>query len=175
MTLSYFAYGSNMSLPRLRRRVASARSHATAVLHGHRLCFHKVGRDGSAKCDAALSSHPDDIVHGVLYHLDPSHKARLDEVEGLGRGYQQKAVVVGLPDGNETTAFTYYATHIDAALQPYSWYLEHVIRGAREHGLPNHYRAMLIATGAIPDPDRSRHRMELSIYTDRVRIDAARD
>ena len=48
----YFAYGSNLSSARMAARVPSARVVARAQLPGHALRFHKVGRDGSAKCDA---------------------------------------------------------------------------------------------------------------------------
>lgn len=163
--MHYFAYGSNMSALRLQRRVPSALVLGTAVLPGHRLLFHKAGRDGSAKCDAAASVRRTDAIHGVLYQLDPRHKPRLDEAEGLGRGYEQKMIDVQLADGSLTAAFTYYATDIDATLRPYSWYLEHVMRGAREHGLPECYRSSIARIDTVRDPDHARHLMELAIYT----------
>ena len=162
--MHYFAYGSNMSLPRLQRRVPSARFLSPAMLVGHRLHFHKRGRDGSAKCGVAVSRDDRDVVHGVLFRLAPEHKPGLDDAEDLGRGYAQKRVVVTLADGGEVRAFTYYATLVDPTLRPYAWYLEHVVRGAREHGLPDHYTAALAATETVSDPDGTRHKTELSIY-----------
>ena len=41
-TLLYFAYGSNLSTPRLRARVPSARKLESAVLTHHRLVFHNL-------------------------------------------------------------------------------------------------------------------------------------
>jgi hypothetical protein len=48
----YFAYGSNMSVSRLVARTPSAQPLGRCALRGHQLRFHKVGGDGSAKCDA---------------------------------------------------------------------------------------------------------------------------
>jgi len=154
-----------MSVLRLRQRVPSALALGVAVLQGHRLVFHKAGRDGSAKCDAAFSLQRTDMVHGVLYWMDPRHKLRLDAAEGLGRGYQQKMIKLQRADGSVSTALTYYATDIDTKLRPYSWYLEHVMHGAHEHGLPEYYTAAIAGVDTVRDPDQERHRMELAIYT----------
>ena len=160
----YFAYGSNMSVRRLRARVPSARVVGVATRHGHRLLFQKCGRDGSAKCDAASRGGGDDRVIGVVYRIDPGHKWQLDENEGLGRGYAEKTVSVCFADGSTADALTYYATHIDPALRPFAWYREHVLRGAREHALPEHYVRAIGLVEAIEDPDAERHAMELAIY-----------
>jgi gamma-glutamylcyclotransferase (GGCT)/AIG2-like uncharacterized protein YtfP len=161
----YFAYGSNMSGRRLQQRVPSARVHGTALLVAHRLVFHKAGRDGSAKCDAAPSAGINDRVIGVIYRMDPRHKPLLDAAEGLDQGYAQKTVTLRTSDGLISQAFTYYATHVDPQLKPFSWYKEHVLRGAREHALPEPYVASIAAIVAVEDPDATRHLTELAIYT----------
>jgi len=160
----YFAYGSNMSPKRLLQRVPSAVVVGVATLPGHRLAFHKIGRDGSAKCDAALTNTAADHVHGVIYRIAFGHKARLDAKEGLGCGYEQKTVEVQLRDQGRSSAFLYYATHIDASLRPFTWYREHVLCGARENALPEHYIAAIHAVDAVDDPDPQRHRLETAIY-----------
>jgi hypothetical protein len=160
----YFAYGSNMSVKRLQNRVPSAQARGVAVLREHRLAFHKCGRDGSGKCDVDFSGPVAGRVFGVLYHMDPQHKTLLDAVEGLGSGYEQKTVTVRLAGGGGADAFTYYATHVDPLLKPYLWYQEHVLRGAREHRLPEDYVASIAAIEAIEDPDAARHLAELAIY-----------
>jgi gamma-glutamylcyclotransferase len=52
----YFAYGSNMSLSRLRERVPSAEAVGCFSLNGHDLRFHKLSKDGSGKCDAFFTA-----------------------------------------------------------------------------------------------------------------------
>lgn len=163
--MHYFAYGSNMSTDRLRRRVPSAQAIGHAELPAHQLHFHKPGRDGSAKCDIALPGHTDDVsVWGVVFRIDPGHRPRLDAAEDLHRGYGIKNVTVRLPAGRWLKAFTYYALQIDKGIRPFSWYREHVLRGAREHGLPAGYVAMIEAIECLDDHDAVRHRRELAVY-----------
>ncbi len=161
----YFSYGSNLSSKRLHKRVHSAIAHSIATLKGHNLKFHKVSKkDGSAKCDALETGNPNSIVHGVVYILSESDKPDLDKYEGLNHGYGQKEVTVTLPDGSTIQAFTYYATVIDPDLKPFDWYMEHVIRGAIEHGLPYEYIQKLASIDLINDTNLERKDDELSIY-----------
>jgi gamma-glutamylcyclotransferase (GGCT)/AIG2-like uncharacterized protein YtfP len=162
--LTYFAYGSNMSSRRLQARVPAARVIGTATLAGHRLAFHKFSHvDLSAKCDAFASLDESDRVIGVLYELPRSQKPALDEVEGLGIGYDEKRVQVHGPDGH-VEAFMYAATRIDASVKPFHWYKQHVIFGAKEHALPDAYLAFIDSFESIDDPDPERHARELNIY-----------
>jgi gamma-glutamylcyclotransferase (GGCT)/AIG2-like uncharacterized protein YtfP len=159
--LNYFAYGSNMSSKRLRARLPSASLAGVGALRGHRLVFHKVSNhDGSGKCGIVESTR--DHVLGVLYEIDADEKPVLDRIEGAG--YVEKRIEIGLPSGNSRHAFTYYATHIDPRLKPYTWYLRHVLEGAREAGLPRDYIAALEQTAAIEDPETQREAKELKIY-----------
>jgi len=160
-----------MSVRRLQQRVPTARALLVAVLRRHRLAFHKAGRDGSAKCDALSSGLDEDAVHGVLYRMDARDRPQLDVVEGLGCGYERKKVTLWVADEKELSAFTYCATHIDATLRPYPWYIEHVLRGAREHNLPDHYLAKIAAVPTLDDPDPQRHAMELDIYPSSIPLD----
>ncbi|WP_116473083.1 gamma-glutamylcyclotransferase [Zobellella maritima] len=162
--MNYFAYGSNMSLARLRRRVPSARSLGAYKLTGHALRFHKRGRDGSAKCDAYATGDDSDHLLGVLFDISESDKKTLDIAEGLGQGYSEKEVAVTDQNGLAVLAITYYATHIDDALAPYGWYKAHVLAGAREAGLPAAYIRQIEVVAAVVDPDRARERRELAIY-----------
>ena len=134
------------------------------MLDGHSLAFHKAGRDGSAKCDAVVSRGPGAFLYGVVYRIDPAHRARLDAAEGLGNGYQHKTVTLRLADGTRITAFTYCATHLDASLRPYPWYKEHVLRGAREHRLPEPHITMIARIPTVEDPDPARQALESAVY-----------
>ena len=86
----YFAYGSNMSLRRLRRRVPAAEVIGTAALAGHTLRFHKAGRDGSAKCDAFFTGSRRDTIHGVVFRIDAAGKRALDRVEEILRKFRDQ-------------------------------------------------------------------------------------
>jgi len=172
----YFAYGSNMSPERLQARVPSARPLAAARLAGHVLRWHKFGRgDNSGKCDGYHTGDPGHVLHGLVYQIRADEQPDLDAAEGLGQGYEIKDVEVELEDGRVMTAFTYYATDIAAALSPLCWYKEHVVRGARYAGLPQHYVAELEAVVEVADPSPTRRKRELAIYGDTVRVESIRD
>lgn len=161
----YFAYGSNMSLRRLRQRAASAHPVTVATLYGHGLRFHKVGQDGSGKCDACVTGAENDTVIGVVFDIEDSDKTILDAVEGLGHGYGEKTVGLLTPAGQRLQALTYYALAVDPTLRPFDWYKQHVLKGAIEAGLPREYIDSVIhAAESIDDDDRLRHAAELAIY-----------
>ncbi|WP_084784087.1 gamma-glutamylcyclotransferase family protein [Marinobacterium aestuarii] len=161
----YFAYGSNLSERRLRARISSVRKVANGVLAGHQLRFHKVSqRDGSAKCDAFDTGVARHFVLGVLFDISAPDRARLDRYEGLNCGYEARDILVRLDDGSSVAAFTYCATLINPAVRPFDWYLEHVLRGAREHGFAHAYIQQIEAIECVTDPDAARCARERGIY-----------
>ncbi len=152
----YFAYGSNMSIRRLGARVVGARRLGALALAGYQLRFHKVGQDGSGKCDAYFTGEPRHRVWGALYWMDAAAKTTLDRIEGVGQGYRHQALL--LPGQGAPSAFLYVATRCDLNLRPFHWYREHVLQGARELGLPRDYQAAIAAIPCRADPDpRRRH------------------
>lgn len=154
-----------MSYKRLNTRISHIDSLGMAALYCHDLRFHKASeKDGSGKCDIFQTNNPEHVVLGVLYKIDPMEKPILDRYEGLGYGYEIKQVNVKMK-GDLISAFTYYATHIDQELMPLGWYKEHVLRGARENGLPEDYVRKIERVDSIDDYDSDRHRRELEIYS----------
>ena len=93
-TILYFAYGSNMSTPRLRYRVPGCRFEFVARLPNYKLCFHKRSNDGSVKCNAFKTAEPTDAVIGAVYEIPTNEKPALDDAEGLGSGYHEEIVRV---------------------------------------------------------------------------------
>ncbi|MFN2115653.1 MAG: gamma-glutamylcyclotransferase family protein [Anaerolineae bacterium] len=158
--LLYFAYGSNMLVARLTERAASARAEGAARLRDHRLAWHKPGADGSGKCDIVPS--PGDEVWGVLYTLSSEDKVTLDEIEGVGAGYELVQVAVERGDGRLAAA-AYRATEVEDGAVPYAWYKALVVSGAREHGLPDDYVRQLEGTPAMRDTDDVRRMMNAAL------------
>lgn len=132
--LLYFAYGSNMSMKRLLRRVPSARCLGTARLAGKRFAFNKKSEDGSAK--ANMIGSPGCTVWGVLYEIDAREIDKLDRVEG---GYERIAAEVTTDQGQSVTAQVYVSQELTQDPRPYSCYKELVIGGAIEQRLPEVY------------------------------------
>lgn len=154
-----------MSLNRIIERIPSAKVVGIGILKKHQLKFHKISiKDGSGKCNIYENGEAGSEVFGVVFDIDENEKRLLDKAEGLGSGYEQKEIEVYLSNGEKIKVFTYYATNIDESLKPYSWYREHVVRGAKENYLPEDYIFAIESTEAVEDPVRSRHEKELSIY-----------
>ena len=162
--MNYFAYGSNIAKARILERINSAEFITRGYLLNHRLSFHKIGQDGSAKCDAFETGNMSDSVLGALYRIDPAEKEQLDQVEGLGSGYDEKEVAIMTDSGERMTALTYFATSIDKDLKPFHWYKDHVLIGAREQDFPEEYIGQHLLVESIDDPDTERAERELGIH-----------
>lgn len=159
MAVLYFAYGSNLCLPRLRSRVPNVALVGRAVLPGHDLRWHKRSIDTSGKCNVIEA--PTSIVHGALFEMSPEGKRLLDRAEGRGLGYDDAEVRVEAADG-PFRAVTYLAdpAYIDETLTPFTWYRDLVISGAEALGFPTDYVSRLRDVDAAPDPDRERDARE---------------
>lgn len=164
MSITYFAYGSNMASHRLLQRLPGARHLEVGILTGHQLCFRKNDSGLSGKCDIELTGDHQDEVIGVVYQISQDDKVTLDQIEGLGTGYNEKMVQVTTLSGRILSTVTYYAIDIDHSVVPYHWYKQHVLRGAIEHGLPEDYISKIDSIESRQDPDEQRNRRELSIY-----------
>lgn len=157
MDIHYFAYGSNLCFRRLRDRVPGVKPEGPGVLKGYELHWHKRSLDGSGKCSVAECSNA--TVHGVLFAIPPEKKTLLDQVEGLGHGYEE--IDIAVESGRGTiVARTYVAAadYVDESLRPYSWYRDLAVAGAQAYGLPAEYVASLQQVDAIDDPSLERDR-----------------
>jgi gamma-glutamylcyclotransferase len=164
MPITYFAYGSNMASHRLLQRLPGARHLEVGILTAHQLSFRKNDSGLSAKCDIEMTGDHSDEVIGVVYEISSADKQTLDQIEGLGIGYEEKIVQVTTLSGNRLSSVTYFAIDIDHGMIPYHWYKQHVLRGAIEHGLPAEYIRKIESFKSQKDADERRSHRELSIY-----------
>ncbi|NMP31986.1 gamma-glutamylcyclotransferase [Thalassotalea sp. M1531] len=162
--MKYFAYGSNMSFNRLSQRTPSVKRLGRYALTDHSLKFHKASHDGSGKCDAHYTRKSSDEIIGALYEINADEKPILDKIEGLGLGYELKWVKVTNEENETIDAFIYYATDINPELKPYSWYLNHVIVGAKEIDVPIDYLKTIEQTPFIEDSNASRAQQEFDVH-----------
>jgi len=155
--LHYLAYGSNLHPLRLRERVPSSRLLGCLELPGYRLAFHKLGQDGSGKCNIVRTEGASDRVHAALFELETAEKALLDGFEGSGYAVEEMALQW---QGEPIRPFIYLAEPewIDEGLLPYHWYREIVGLGARFHGLADEYIASIENQAAVEDPVAERGR-----------------
>ena len=155
--VTYFAYGSNLCLPRLANRVPGVKALGPASLDGYELRWHKRGVDRSGKCSIVPSASAGAVVHGALFTIPKAEKHLLDRAETLGNGYTDITVCVQSSQGT-VSAQTYVAesTHIDDSLEPYAWYRVLVVSGAESHNFPEEYVELLRVVVARQDQDAER-------------------
>lgn len=136
--VAYFAFGANTCRHVLvgRRRIEPRTSEA-AVLRDHALRFVRRGIPLLEPAFASVEREPGAEVHGVLHRLTPSAMEHLDRIEG--RGYDRIAVQVETRDGARVEATAYRAREPVPGLKPSRRYVELLIRGAREHELPERW------------------------------------
>lgn len=142
----YFAYGSNLRESRLRERAPSARFVGIGRLFGHELRFHKRGRDGSAKADAH-PARPGSFVWGAVAELDDAELPKLDEFEP---GYRRSELPIEM-DRSAVTAWVYRAEPAvqQKGLRPHMWYVDHILNGGRDVGLPVGYLARVASVPTL--------------------------
>ena len=152
----YFAYGSNLCLPRFIARVPSARFIAVAKLPQFKVAFHKRGSDGSGK--ATIVSDPQGSVYGALYEFEDLHLDALRKAEGYPTHYEEmEGVILHTLDG-EHEGMTYVATEqfFDTSQVPFDWYVDLIRFGARRLGLPESYVTQFDMTATKRDRDEAR-------------------
>jgi len=140
LLIHYFAFGSNMERARLLARIPNAASLGRGRLDGWRFACNKKGHDGSAK--ANIQREAGEAVWGVVYRMPRSQLPRLDAFEG---GYERTRVeVVDLAHpAARVRCETYFSSRLLEESPVFDWYKRHMVVGAREHGLPEAWVAML--------------------------------
>ncbi len=166
----YFSYGSNMAIARLKARIGHCEKVGRMFLSHFQLRFHKVGRDGTAKCNAFYTGSALDLVYGVAFRIERHQQQTLDRIEGVGKGYQVKTVKVWDENKQSHSAFTYVATLINDDLLPLDWYKYHVITGAMDAELPTSYLKLLERIPFRYDENEQRRNKELAIYSTRNQL-----
>lgn len=136
----YFAYGSNLHAQQMEDRTGVIGEARRVRLEGYRMMFNKRGGDGTGKANIVWD--PTGVVWGVIYRCTSDELNKMDPYEGVAGGhYHCLQVQVQSEDGEGIQAITYVAgdSFIDDSLVPGEGYLQTVLKGAREHGLPIDY------------------------------------
>jgi gamma-glutamylcyclotransferase len=146
-TVWYFAYGSNMNRAQMRARVKEILEEQAGKLENYEFVFDKKARGGSAT--ANIHSAPGKTVHGVLYKIQESALRSLDRYEGAPEHYRRIEVTVSNAAGSKIAAQAFIATKVEKGLRPAPHYLQGILEGASEHGLPADYIAEIKAKAGI--------------------------
>jgi gamma-glutamylcyclotransferase (GGCT)/AIG2-like uncharacterized protein YtfP len=141
----YFAYGSNMHRPVMRRHAPAATPLGIAELPGHRFV---ITADGYASVEPAAGQS----VHGVLWRITPRDRATLDAWENVAAGLY-RAETVSVRRGDRPQPALIYFARPGPEGRPRHGYMELVIQAARQWKLPQAYIASLRDWRAMPSRD----------------------
>lgn len=136
----YLAYGSNLWKNQKEKRTGPIRtgneSPQIARLADYRFAFNKRGDKGQVFANIMAASGNE--VIGIVYRVNDESLVRMDAKEV---GYDRCTVTVMLESKTCIEAITYIAmaSNIIAEGKPTRVYLNKIINGANEHGLPIEY------------------------------------
>jgi len=146
--MHYFAYGANMDVETLKERNVGVKPVATGKVRDVRLVFHVPGGDNTGMAD--LMDDRRSHVHGVVYDVPESSLAGLHVYDNIERGrYRRQQMTVHTAQG-ELSCVVYRGAKFRSGLKPSADYLNRLIRGAKHHGLPEHYLTFLESHGTMP-------------------------
>ncbi len=133
----YFAYGSNLLVDQKEERTGRIRKAIKCNLPGYKFVFNKRGSRGGIY--ANILRDDNEKVWGVIYLCKPEAIKKMDKCEG--GGYHHINVEVIKDDGEKVSAMTYEAgsEYIVSDGKPSKEYLKKIIKGAKNHGLPEDY------------------------------------
>lgn len=142
LNIQYFAYGSNISIERLRSRVETVfeplAQGTPYVLNNYKLVFN-AGAMYGAHCYANIVPQQGESVEGILYNITPEQLSTLDRFEVL---YNKHFFYLN----NTTIGCVYIAKpeHTERKpKKPTLEYLNIIIDGCKETGLNRTYNQLL--------------------------------
>jgi gamma-glutamylcyclotransferase len=135
----YFAYGSNMEHRlMLEERCPGSEFVGRAILDGYWMVYDGFSPSwGGALANIAPSRQ--DEVWGGLYEITEEHLAKIDSYEGCPRHYQRSLLDVLRSGGKGKVQAWVYYRQPQAVGVPSRRYLEALVQGARDCGLPEDY------------------------------------
>lgn len=149
----YFAYGSNMNLSQIRSRCSRPEAISAACLKDHRLvfCGHSDVWDGGME---TVEPAPGMDVWGVLFSLSNMNWERLDlwqdaRMDGGGLYFHIPMIVEDM-EGHEHYVRLYKKDVQKEPTKPSREYLDFIVQGAIENGLPRFYIDALKAITSKP-------------------------
>ncbi|WP_448583997.1 gamma-glutamylcyclotransferase family protein [Thermocrinis sp.] len=150
MAVYYFAYGSNMNLSQMRERCKNTWERIeVGYVEGYRLVFN--GWSGKWNGGVAdLVEDPSGKVWGVLFKLESFDC--LDKHEGYPSVYNRKKLIVIVPKlRRKFEAEAYIKTSKEDESKPSESYINTIIEGAKENGLPEDWIAFLESHRNVSD------------------------
>jgi len=147
----YFAYGSNLLAERIHIQNPTAVRIGAGKLNGYRLDFNEFSSFWEG-CPSTVVPDPNEHVWGALWQLNTSDLSNLDQQEGVNmKMYLPFEVDIVTPNGDKVLSRCYKLVNQPLVKQiplpldrrPSKAYLETILLGAKETGLPLDYLQFL--------------------------------
>lgn len=137
MTL-YFAYGANMDPVHMRDRCPGAVRLGLATVPDHAFGI-------AAGGFGVIRPVPGSTVRGVLWRLEPTDEASLDDFEGVATGFYQKGTLAVVTESGRSLEAMVYSPCDDRPGTAAPGYLERILEVGGELGFPTDYLGTLRA------------------------------
>jgi len=121
----------------MRQRCPSSSFFKRAFLLGYKLIFEGYSINWKGPVSNVVESS-DDIVWGGIFKINEDDLAALDCYEGYPKSYNRRQVALEDDEGKEFRAILYYRVSRGSG-EPSRDYLNKIIEGARDCGLPEEY------------------------------------
>ena len=154
-TIWYFAYGSNLSRAVMQSRAGQILDAKPGRLENHELLFNKKVRGGTS--EANIQPARGKTVFGVLYKITDAALRSLDRSTGVPMAYRRIEVSALDAGGNKVNAQAYIASKVEKGFRPAGHYLQNILDGAAENGLPEEYVAYIKKAAGVTANGNGRH------------------
>jgi len=146
MAIKYFAYGSNLDLPQMKRRCPSSKLISKGSLSDYRLTFNRFS-SGWGGGVADVIQDQGSKVWGLVFEISDSDLERLDLYEGCYKDkpslYERWKAVIDTPDGQVSDVWVYTVVKKQEFVQPTLEYLQIIKDAAARWDFPKVYQQTL--------------------------------
>ena len=142
MAVKYFAYGSNLDLPQMKRRCPSSKLISKGSLSGYRLTFNRFS-SGWGGGVADVIQDQGSKVWGLVFELFDTDLERLDRYEGYHKDwtslYERWKTVIDTPNGQVSDVWVYTVVEKQKFVKPTPEYLQIIKDAAVKWNFPKAY------------------------------------
>jgi len=142
----YFAYGSNMSLNRLKERDVRYIDKFLGHLQNYELIFNKVSSKRPSYGFANVIPNKGSTVEGIIFKMEDGEISKLDKFEKYPRDYRRETSSVFSPKYNKYFKCVIYVAqpmYIKEDLIIPLNYIQYIVEGARNNVSWSYYEKLL--------------------------------
>jgi gamma-glutamylcyclotransferase (GGCT)/AIG2-like uncharacterized protein YtfP len=154
LAIKYFAYGSNLDLPQMKRRCPSSELISKGSLPGYRLTFNKFS-SGWGGGVADVIQDQGSKVWGLVFELSDTDLERLDRYEGYHKDctslYERWKAVIDTPNGQVSDVWVYTVVKKQQFVKPTLEYLQIIKDAAKKWNFPKAYLTLAYLNALYED------------------------